>query len=158
MSGHVLVPMGRNEASENALRHALSEYPDAEITVLHVTEPSDPLGIFGDHEPEDYMVPDCDFDLDGGLLPDGNSFSRAQRKRAEQVFDRACTISDEYEKEINPVVRSGNALDEIVEYVEEHDVDEVVIGEHPKTNWRPVVREVSEAVAHSVSEPVTVIC
>ena len=107
MTGHVLVPMGRNGVSENALRHVLSEYPDAEITVPHVTEPSGPLGIFGDREPEDYIVADCDLDLDDELMPDGNSFSRAQRRRAERVFDRACTISDEYGKEINPVVRSG---------------------------------------------------
>lgn len=158
MSRHVVVPMGQNEASENALRHALSEAPGAETTVLHVTEASDPFNIFGDREPEEYMITDCDFDLDDELIPDGNSFTRHQRKRAEQVFDRACSISDEYGQEINPVVRSGDALDEIVGYVDEHDVDEVIIGEHPQTSLRPIIREVSEAVAHSVSEPVTVIC
>lgn len=39
---NVVVPMGRSDTSENALRHALREFPEADITVLHVTEPSDP--------------------------------------------------------------------------------------------------------------------
>lgn len=71
MSRHVLVAMGPNEASENALEYALREHPDATISVVHVTATSDPLGLFGDRDPEEYMVPECGFEIDDEVCPTG---------------------------------------------------------------------------------------
>lgn len=89
MDRHVLVAMDLTQTSENALEYALREYPDATVAVIHVTGTSDPLDLFGNRDPETYMVPDCDFEADDRMLPDGNAFSRAQRKRAELALERA---------------------------------------------------------------------
>lgn len=158
MSRHVLVAMGPNEASENALEYALQEHPDATISVIHVTATSDPLGLFGDRDPEEYMVPECEFELDDRVMPDGNAFNRAQRRRAERVFERACELSDEYGTEIEPVVRSGEPVEEIVDCAEERAVDHVVIADHHPTELRPLLRSVSESVARNASVPVTTLC
>lgn len=104
------------------------------------------------------MIPDCDFELDDELLPDPNSFSRAQRKRAESVFDRACKLSDNYGREIEPVVRSGEAVTEIVDYAESHAIDHIIIGYHEPTELIPIFRSVSESVTRNASMPVTVVC
>jgi nucleotide-binding universal stress UspA family protein len=158
MSRHVLVAMGATETSENALEYALQEYPDAAISVVHVTGTSDPFGLFGDRDPEEYMVPECEFDLDDEVMPDGNAFNRAQRRRAERAFERACELSDEYGREIEPVVRSGEPVEEIVDYAEEQDVDHVVIADHRPTELRPLLRSVSESVARNAGAPVTMVC
>lgn len=149
--------MGRSEAAEDALRYALCEYPDAQITVLHVTEPSDPYDVTGDRDPAEYMVADCDVDVDDALYPDGSLISREQRKRAECVFRRACSVAAEYDREITPVVRSGGAIEEIAAYVDDHDVDHVVIGDHPQTKLRPIFRGVPTGVARCVDPPVTIV-
>jgi nucleotide-binding universal stress UspA family protein len=156
MSRHVLVAMGPNEASENALEYALREYPDATISVIHVTATSDPFGIFGDRDPEEYMVSECGFELNDEIVPDGNAFNRAQRRRAERAFERACELSDEYGTEIEPVVRSGEPVEEIVGYAEGQGVDHVVIADHQPTELRPLLRSVSESVARNASTPVTI--
>ncbi|MDL5362408.1 universal stress protein [Halalkalicoccus sp. NIPERK01] len=153
MNRHVLVAMGATEASETALEHALREHPDARITIVHVTATSDPLGLFGDRDPEAYMVPECGFDLDDEVMPDGNAFNRAQRRRAERVFDRACELADEHEREIEPVVRSGNAVEEIVTCADERNVDRVVIADHQQTELRPLLWSVPESVARNASPP-----
>lgn len=155
MSRHVLVAMGLNEASEDALEYALREHPDATVSVIHVTATSDPLGLFGDRDPEEYMVPECGFELDERMMPDGNLFNRAQRRRAESVFHRACELSDEYGREIEPVVRSGEPVEEIVDYAEKHGVDHVLIADHQPTELRPLLCNVSESVARNASVPVT---
>lgn len=64
MSHRVLVATGPDNASENALEYALKRHPNANISVIHVTGTSDPLGLFGDLDPSDYLVPDCEFELD----------------------------------------------------------------------------------------------
>lgn len=55
-------------------------------------------------------------------------------------------------------MRSGDALGEIVAYMETHDIDHVVIDEHLQTKLRPMLKDIPEAVAGSVSKPVMVIC
>lgn len=149
--------MGRTEESEAALEYALEEYPDATITVIHVTATSDPLDLFGSRDPETYMVPACDDERDEWAT-DPNAFSRGQRKRAERVFDRACELSDAYGREIEPVVRSGNPVTEIVTYADSHAVDGIVIADHHRTELRPLLRNVSESIARQTDTPVTIVC
>lgn len=98
------------------------------------------------------------FELDDELLPDPNAFSRAQRRRAESVFDRACEISDDYGKEIEPLVRSGEAVKEIMNYAEAHAIDHIIIGHHESPELLPLFRTVSESVTRKASMPVTVVC
>ena len=150
--------MDRSDASADALEYALEEYPEATVHVVHVTEANDPLGLFGVSEPAEYMVADCEFGFDDAVMPDPNTFNRHQRRRAERVLERACRLSEEHGCDIEPAVRSGATVEEILACAAERDVDHIVIAEHRQTAFRPIVRSVPEAVARRATRPVTVVC
>lgn len=155
MDPHVMVAMGPNEASEHALEHALERYPRATISVIHVTESNNPISFLKRRDPEDYMVPGCDFDDE--MVPGENRFSRAQRKRAEYVFEQACALSEEYGREIDLVVKSGKIVTELAAYAEEQNVDQIVLPDHISTELRPTLRSVSGPVARAADTPVTIV-
>lgn len=157
MSKHVLVVMDRAEASDRALEYAFEEYPEATVSVVHVTETGDSFGFLRNRDPEEYMVVDCDSEFDDESLRDPNSFSRVQRKRAEQVIERACELSNRHGREIDPVVRSGDAVSEIVACANDRGVDVIVVAEHPRTALRSLLRAVPESVARNTSLPVTIV-
>lgn len=157
MSREVLVAMDATDGSDRALAYALEQYPAATVHVLHVTATNDPYDIFGTPEPEEYLIVGCDVDLDDDVVHDVNSFNRAQRERAERAIDRACSIADERGSDIEPVVRSGNAVEEILACAAERGADEVVVGDHRRTALRPSVHHVPEAVAKRADRPVTIV-
>lgn len=157
VSRDVLVAMDASETSDAALEYAFERFLGATIHVVHVTSRNDPYDLFGTPEPEEYVVAACDSRLDDEVAPDGNSFNRVQRKRAERVVDRACSLSEAYGTDIEPVVRSGDAVDEILACADERDVDEIVIGDHRRTELGPLVRGVPESVAREAGHPVTIV-
>lgn len=156
MSRTVLVTMDSLARSESALEYALEAYPRASIVVVHVTESNDPLGVFGDPEPAAYVVPDCEVAADVGPRP-VRTFDRAQRHRAQHVLARACEIAAAHDREIEPVVRSGSAVEEILTCARQRDVDDVVVGAHRRTGLRPTLRSTAETVVRKADRPVTVV-
>lgn len=157
MSGDVLVVMDRGDASLETLEYVIREYPEATIAVTHVTEASDPLGLFGMVDPAEYMVPECGCESGGELVPPEDLFNRAQRRRAERVFDRACSFADSYGREIDLVVRSGDAVEEILTCAAERGVDRIVLPARCRLELRPFRRSVPEAVALRSDAPVTIL-
>lgn len=155
MGRHILVAMETTASSEAALEFALQEYPDSRITVLHVLESSDPLGLFGRPEPGEYLVPH----LDEELLPDPGWFERGQCRKAKEVFDRSRQIADEHGREIDLATKSGKTAPKIAEYAENNAIDYIVIGDR---NYRGVSRALFGNIAASIgrrtSIPVTIIC
>ena len=157
MSRDILVPMDRSDASASALEYALEEFRGASIHVLHVTERNDPFDLFGSREPAEYVVADCGVELDHVPMPDGNSFNRHQRERAQAVIERACRLSEARGRDIDPVVRSGGAVEEVLDCAATREVDHIVIAAHRRTGMRPLLRDVPESVARRASRPVTVV-
>lgn len=119
---------------------------------------NDPFGLFDSRNPAEYMVAECHFESDDELMPDGNSFNRHQRQRAEAAIKRACRLSDEYSREIEPVVRSGNTVENVPACAETRSVDHIVIDDHCQTEIRPIVRSLAESVIRKASRPVTIVC
>ncbi|MBX0298192.1 universal stress protein [Halomicroarcula sp. F27] len=148
--------MGNTERSEQALVFALEEYPEAKISVIHVTESSDPLGLFGRREVEDYLIPDRS-ELADNLVPDGSSFNRAQRKRAEQVFTRACQVADDYGLDVELIVKSGDVVEEIRAYADAEAVDRIIITDHQPTGVRPRLRSIPASISRHATPPVTMV-
>lgn len=158
MNKDILVAMDRSEDAAEALRYTLEEYPKATVYVVHVTATNDPLGLFDSRDPAEYMVAECNSEFDDELMPDGNSFNRHQRRRAEAVIKRACRLADEYDREIEPVVRSGNTVRKVLACADARNVDHIVIGDHCKTEIRPIVRSIPEGVVRKANRPVTIVC
>ena len=96
--------MDCSEDAEEALTYTFKEHPEASVYVVHVTATNDTFGLFESRDPAEYMVAECDFAFDDELMPDGNSFNRHQRRRAEAAINRACRLAEEYDREMEPVV------------------------------------------------------
>lgn len=159
MSRHILVAMERTPTSKEALEFALEEYSEATITVLHVLVSGDPLDLFGHPEPSEYLVPDCDFELDYEMIPAHCRTDREQCRGAEIVFSHACQLAEEYDKEINLEVESGKTGEEIAEYAEDNGVDQIVIGDRKHRGVsRALFGNIAASIGRRTSIPVTIIC
>lgn len=159
MSRHILVAMERTPSSKEALKFALQEYPDSTITVLHVLASGDPLDIFAKPEPSEYLVPDCDYELNDELMPIHGRIEREQCKGAEIVFNQACQLSEEYDKEIDLEVKSGKTSRKIAEYAENNTVNQIVIGDRKYRGVnRALFGNIAASIGRRASIPVTIIC
>lgn len=147
MTTHVLVPMDGSPLSFSALRYALQSFPDATVTVLHVVdlfEPGYGAGSDSDTTYEPLMGTDA-------------WYERADEV-TEQLFEEARDVADEYDREVDTTSDIGEPARVIVDYVEDEDVDHVVIGVHGRSDeTRPVFGSVTELVARRVPVPVTII-
>lgn len=151
--------MGRSEASAAGLEYALEDHADATVSVVHVIGSGAPLGIFENRDPAVSVVAGGDGERKAGRSPDPASVSPTQRRRAEAVFERAGEVAArrDIDVDLETVIRSGEAVSEIVACAEDREVDRIVISEYPRTGLRPLLRNVPEAVASATDRPVTLV-
>lgn len=134
----VLVAYDGSPQSDEALDHALAEFPDAEIVVLNVIDPAaasysgDEMSMAGDNWPD------------------------AAMERAERVLEEARERAGDRAIEAEHTVgRPGRA---IVRYAEENAIDHVVTGSHGRTGVaRLLLGSVAETVVRRSPVPVTVV-
>lgn len=141
MSKRVLVPIDGSTQSDDALDHALEEFSDDNITVLHVIDPADagynaPVGIPGGSE---------------------EWFENAQDD-AQALFDEAQAVADEYGITLDTATDTGRPAGTIVEFAEEEGFDHIVMGSHGRSGVsRILLGSVAETVVRRASMPVTVV-
>lgn len=108
---HVLVPLDGSPLAREAFAHALETF-DCHVTVLNVVTP-------------------LDADMsEGGLLEPGDDRLTDARERAEQLVERASDEAAAQARAIDTAVATGDPAETILEYVEDHDIDHVVMGGH----------------------------
>lgn len=135
---HVLVPMDDSDPARAALEYACENYPDAELTVLHVAEPTD-SGVYAS-------------------MTGGRSAHEERRTRGEAVFETARDFAAEYDRAVSTELFAGDATRAIVQFAEEAGVDHVVIGSHGRTGAsRVLLGSVAEQVARRSPIPVTIV-
>lgn len=132
--------MDVSEQSKEALRWALREYPDAEVTVVHIVDPRLPG-----------HMPGVDVDLDAD--DDGYATEVAERYLEDVVADEAG------DRDLDVVVRERFSVPRgIVEYAEEGGFDHVVVGSHGRSGAsRVLLGSVAENVVRRSPTPVTVV-
>lgn len=133
--------MDDSEHANLALEYALDNYPEADITVLHVV--GAPSMMMGEAV---------------GLVFE-NDISDAAAKRAEPVFERANKIASERDQDINTTVGIGYPIRNILDRVEKYDT--IVLGAHGE-DWSRVTRRflvgnVAETVSRRASIPVILV-
>lgn len=142
--GHVLVPFDRSFSSRNALEYALTEFPDARVSVLYVREP-----LFEAYERIESL---SDFE---------DAIERTDELRdreTDQVFRVAKEITDQYEHEIEITSLTGDPSRCILEWIDSNEVDQVVIGTHGRDGiTRLVLGSCAETVVRRAPVPVTVV-
>ena len=139
MIHRILVPMDDSDHAGQALAYALENYPDAEVTVLHVVGvPSMMMG-------------------EAASLALADDFDAAAEERAEGVFERARELAADRDREVETVVGVGHPARNIVDRAEEYDA--VVIGAHGADRGRATRRFLVGNVAETVSKraPVPVV-
>ena len=135
---HVLVPLDGSPLADKALRHALETY-DCEITVLNVITP------IGSEMSE------------GGVRDQRDERITEAEDRAEEVLEAAYERAAEYGQDVETVIEAGEPAEVIVAYVDETDVDHVVMGGHGGDSDGLVSRLLGTTATTVVSEaPVTV--
>lgn len=138
MVSRVLVPMDDSEMADAALEFALSAFPSAAVTVLHVA--GGPTSYMG--EAMSLAVAD---DVDAAVAD-----------RAEPVFERARAIADDNDRKIVTEVELGSPAKTIITHAEGFDL--VVLGSHSSSlASRLLLGNVAETVARDAPVPVTIV-
>lgn len=143
MPAHVLVPVDDSERSDAALEFALSTYPEATITTLHVIDPAEPRGAVA---------------LEAGAPEMYDELRTRQEEVADGILEEAADRADDHGVSIETERMVGSVEHSIVEFADDRDVDHVVIGSHGRTGAsRVLLGSVAETVARRASVPVTIV-
>ncbi len=132
--GRILVPVDGSAQSKVALEKAFERFPDAAVLAVHVVQVSD--------------------------LPVENDESAVDLARwdAAEVLDAVEKIAATYDREIHFDTTEGHAVDAIVDYADETDVDRILIGSADRSGVRRLLcGSVAESVQKNASCPVTIV-
>ncbi|MCU4750657.1 universal stress protein [Halobacteria archaeon AArc-curdl1] len=145
MTSRVLVPVDGSTLSLRALRHALREFPDADVTAYHVVDlfdPAPPAAAESSYEP---------------MLGTEEWYQYVGELR-DQLFADVAEVAADYGQSVETDSDVGDPARLVVEYATEETVDHVVIGAHGRTEpQRPLFGTVAETVVRRSPVPVTVV-
>ena len=134
---HVLVPIDDSDPADAALEYAVTEFPDADVTALHVIDP---------------------YETSFSSWLGGEQFSERLEEEADVLLAAARDRATEHNVSIDTDTVVGKPSTEIPNYVEEADVDRVVIGSHGRRgSSRVLLGSVAEMVVRRAPVPVTVV-
>jgi nucleotide-binding universal stress UspA family protein len=141
MLSRLLVPMDDSDHAGHALAYALDNFPEADVTVIHVVGvPSMLMG-----------------EAVGLALED--DIEAAAQDRAEPVLTRAREIATERDRDVDTVVGVGHPARNILDRAGEYDT--VVLGSHGadwgRASRRFLVGNVAETVLRRSPVPVTIV-
>lgn len=137
MASDLLVPIDGSSQSEAALAFAVEEWPDAEVTLLHVVNPVE-----------------AGYSATGGVPAGGEDWYAAAESEAEEVLAAA---AESHDREFETRIEVGNPSTTVVETIEDGPYDHVVLGSHGRTGIsRILLGSVAEAVVRNSPVPVTV--
>ena len=141
MAKKVLVPIDGSAQSDDALEHALEEFGDAAITVLHVIDPVD----------AGYSVP-------VGIPGGSEEWYENAKQGTDALFEEAQAVADEYGVTLATANELGNPSRTIVGFSEDEGFDHIVMGSHGRSGVsRILLGSVAETVVRRATMPVTVV-
>lgn len=136
----ILIPYDGSEQADEAVAYAASEHRSAEIVLLYVLD----FVEAGYDAPPEAAVP--------GYWDEW--YEQAETQGQELLADAA----EAFDGEVETAVVVGRPSRVIVEYVDEHDIDAVVMGSHGRDGLsRILLGSVAEAVIRQSTVPVTVV-
>ena len=141
MSKKVLVPIDGSPQSDTALEYALEEFADDEITVIHVIDPID----------AGYSAP-------VGMPGSSEEWYESAQNESEALFEEAQEMADQHGVTLDTAEELGRPSRTIVEYADENDFDQIVMGSHGRSGVsRILLGSVAETVVRRATVPVTVV-
>ena len=143
MSSSVLVPFDGSPLSEKALELACETFGSSTIIVLYVidshTDETAAIG-WGDHR-----------SLWDEWLED-------RQEHAEELFERAQAIANEYDASIQTYAGIGRTVAVILGAVDEYEVDQIILGTHGRSHLQELfLGSVAEELVRKSPVPVTTV-
>lgn len=143
MTDSILVPFDGSEQAERALQFAFEEYDDAQVRALYVVDPSEFYAATG---------------IEGGALGDYDDVLDSELETAEATLEAAVEMADAAGRDLETDHVIGSVSRSVIEYVDDHDVDHVVVGSHGRTGAKRILLgSVAERIARRSPVPVTVV-
>lgn len=141
MGKRILVPVDGSEQSKKALSYVLSEFPDAETTLINVIDPID-----------------VGYSSAVGMPGYSEEWYEESKATAEELFQEAQKTGDEHGTTFSTATELGRPSQVIVNYAEENDFDQIVMGSHGRSGVsRILLGSVAETVVRRSPMPVTVV-
>jgi len=135
---NVLVPLDGSPLADAALAEALALF-DCRITVLNVLTPLD-AGM-----------------SESGVLGATEGRRSVAHDRADRLVDRARDRAADADRTVETVVRTGDPAETILDYVDDHGIDRIVMGGHGGERGAVARRLLGTVATRVVGEaPVTV--
>jgi nucleotide-binding universal stress UspA family protein len=142
MSRSILVPLDGSDPARQALEFALEHHPDAEITAYYVIDTMSTAS-------QTMINPEPAYE---------SELYEAEEEHAESVLSDAEALAGEYGADIETVIVHGLAREAIIDYVEDNEIDQVIMGSHGRSGVKRVlIGSVAEKVTRHVSVPVTLV-
>ena len=142
--GKVLVPFDGSTCGRHALEYALGQFSDASITALYVIYPS----------VEEYDVIESETDLESAIEERRSPGDR----ESEHVLAIAKRTAGEQGRDIELASRPGDPERALLEWIDEHGPDHVVMGCHGRDGLaRILLGSVAETVVRRAPVPVTTV-
>ena len=139
MSQHVLVPIDGSDQAEEALSYTFEQFPSATVTLLHVINPAR-----------------AGYGAQAGLPSFSEEWYDEAEGAAEELFEEARAAAPDTVT-IETATEVGQPARTIVDFADDHDVDQIVIGSHGRQGIsRVLLGSVAEAVVRRSGVPVTV--
>ena len=137
----VLVAFDGSPLSERALSYALDTFPDAAITTIYVIDPVDSV-----------------IAVEAGGLPVAESWYDDAQEQAEMVHTTASELAADHGTDLETVTEIGRPAPKILDYADDNDVDQIVVGSHGRSGIdRVLLGSVAETVTRRAQIPVTVV-
>lgn len=140
MTDRMLVAYDGSQPAQDALEYALTEFPEADATVMHVLPA--PGGYWDAWENPDIEV------------PGEERASTIGRERLEEAEE----IAAEHDRTVTTELEKGRPARVLVDVAEDGDYDLVVVGSHGRGGVsRVLLGSVAEAVVRRSPTPVVVV-
>lgn len=143
MANHILVPVDDVEHSERVIEYVINTMNTPSITLLHVLDPVSSVA-FTDAE---------EFDME--------AYQRIIEQQRESAEDMLAALETDLEAagyDVNSVIKSGPAARRILEWVDENEVDHIVMASEGRTGvGRILLGSVAEMVTRRAPVPVTIV-
>lgn len=141
MSKTILVPIDGSEQSSDALSYAIEEFPTATLVLLHVIDPVE-----------------AGYTASATVPGYSEEWYEHSKEAAEELLSDARDRAESEGLTVETLTDVGRPSRIIVEYVEENDVDQIVMGSHGRSGvTRILLGSVAETVVRRSPVPVTVI-
>ncbi|QGN06241.1 universal stress protein [Halorhabdus sp. CBA1104] len=141
MGKQILVPVDGSDQARTACEFAIEEFPEADLVLLHVINPAD-----------------AGYSVQASIPTFSEEWYERQKQQAQERFDEIEADANERGIDVESVIEVGKPTHVIVEYVENNDIDQIVMGSHGRSGVsRILLGSVAETVVRRSPVPVTVI-